>query len=155
MFRNEFVNGIFDNFLISLCEIFVYLCIEFSVGQLSKSFLFVKVGAPNNMTPPLSAALMTISPRVLRFWWADHSDLRCPCYANPRFIFGVPFFRKFIFGSFQGVRSHPSHPPAYAPGQCRQTPYEKTGTCQTSIFSLHLLFSQTKDKRKRKQAKVN
>ena len=48
MFRNEFVNGIYDNFLISLCEIFVYLCIEFSVGQLSKSFLFVKVGGPND-----------------------------------------------------------------------------------------------------------
>ena len=51
MFRNKFVNGIFDNFLISLCEIFVYLCIEFSVGQLSKSFLFVKVGAPNDHGP--------------------------------------------------------------------------------------------------------
>ena len=48
MFWNEFANGIFDNFLISLCEIFVYFCIEFSVGQLSKSFLFVKVGAPND-----------------------------------------------------------------------------------------------------------
>ena len=35
-------------FFISLCEIFVYLCIEFSVGQLSKSFLFVKVGALND-----------------------------------------------------------------------------------------------------------
>ena len=35
-------------FFISLCEIFVYLCTEFSVGQFSKSFLFVKVGAPND-----------------------------------------------------------------------------------------------------------
>ena len=31
MLQNEFVNGVFDNFLISLCEIFVDLCIEFSV----------------------------------------------------------------------------------------------------------------------------
>ena len=30
--QSEFVNGVFDNFLISLCEIFVDLCIEFSVG---------------------------------------------------------------------------------------------------------------------------
>ena len=39
LFQNEFVNGIFDNFLIGLCEIFVDICIEFSVGQLSKIFL--------------------------------------------------------------------------------------------------------------------
>ena len=31
LFQNEFVNDVFDNFLISLCEIFVDLCIEFSV----------------------------------------------------------------------------------------------------------------------------
>ena len=48
LFRNEFINGISDNFVIGLCEIFVYFYIEFSVGQLSKSFLFVKVGAPND-----------------------------------------------------------------------------------------------------------
>ena len=47
-FRNELINGIFDNCLIRLCEIFVYFCIEFSVGQLSKSFFSVKVGAPND-----------------------------------------------------------------------------------------------------------
>ena len=27
LFRNEFVNDIFDNFLISLCGIFVYFCL--------------------------------------------------------------------------------------------------------------------------------
>ena len=32
LFQNEFFNGVFDNFLISLCEIFVDLCIEFSNG---------------------------------------------------------------------------------------------------------------------------
>ena len=61
MFRNEFVNGIFDNFLISLCEIFVYF--------------FVNVGAPNDHGTAFVAGLMTMSSRVLRFWWAVHSSL--------------------------------------------------------------------------------
>ena len=30
------------------CTVFVYFCIEFNVGKLSKSLLFVKVGAPND-----------------------------------------------------------------------------------------------------------
>ena len=35
--RNEFVDSIFDNFLIGECKVFVYFCIEFSVGKLSKA----------------------------------------------------------------------------------------------------------------------
>ena len=35
-------------FLIGECEVFVYLGIKFGVGKLSKSFSFVKVGAPND-----------------------------------------------------------------------------------------------------------
>ena len=48
--------------------------------------------------------------------------LRALTNCKKRFIFGVLFSCKFIFGSFQadlfgrwGVDSHPSHPPAYAP----------------------------------------
>ena len=48
LFRNEFVNDILDNCLISLCKAFVYFCKEFSAGQFSKSFSFVKVGPPND-----------------------------------------------------------------------------------------------------------
>ena len=40
MFQNEFVNGVFDNFLISLCEIFVDLCIEFSVDCTTSNIIY-------------------------------------------------------------------------------------------------------------------
>ena len=74
MFRNEFVNGIFDKFLISLCEIFVYFCIEFSVGQLSKSFLFVKVGAPNDYGTAFVGWFDNDVVPILRFWLVVHSS---------------------------------------------------------------------------------
>ena len=62
------------------CEIFAYFCIEFRVGQLSKSFL----------SPPLSAGLMTMLSRVLRFWWAVHSSLER--FENSRLLLQLSFW---------------------------------------------------------------
>ena len=54
MLQNEFVNGVFDNFLISLCEIFVDLCIEFSVANI---YLMSKTKDQTYLNPWLDTSI--------------------------------------------------------------------------------------------------
>ena len=48
MFGDEFLNGVFDNFLVGGIKVFVELGVKSRVGKLTNCFLFVEVGAPND-----------------------------------------------------------------------------------------------------------
>ena len=64
MFSYEFVNRIFNGVLVNRREIFVNLFIKRGVRRSDRQ---------TTKAPPLSAALITMSLRFLRFFSADHS----------------------------------------------------------------------------------
>ena len=61
MFGNKAMYGFFDYFLVRRGEILFNFAVKRNVGELSKSFLLVKVGAPNDLaTAPPVAILVFI-----------------------------------------------------------------------------------------------
>ena len=48
MFCYEFLNGVFDNFLVGGNEVFVDFGVKSRVRKLTNCFLLVEVGAPND-----------------------------------------------------------------------------------------------------------
>ena len=74
-FVYEFLNGVFDNFLVGGSKVFVDLGVKNRVRKLANCFLLVEVGAPNDCRAPFVGCFDYEVISVLRFMRAVHSSL--------------------------------------------------------------------------------